>query len=87
MVPKAGNRTLLSRLQNGRIATMLARQPGRDYSNGSRWRGCQTVKLVIAYVVIVVVVFGLAGWWQTYRYHDCKKVGHSTLYCLLSIGK
>lgn len=43
--------------------------------------------LPLLYVLVFLVVFGLAGWWQVYRYQDCKKVGHSTLYCVMSIGK
>jgi hypothetical protein len=25
--------------------------------------------------------------WQSFKYHECKKVGHSTLYCVMDIGK
>lgn len=25
--------------------------------------------------------------WPIYKYKDCKKVGHSTFYCILDFGK
>lgn len=33
-----------------------------------------------------VGILALAIWWQMYRYHDCKMVGHSTLYCVMDLG-
>jgi len=43
-------------------------------------------KLIAAFLFIIAV-FGLSIWWQVYAYQDCKAVGHSTLYCVLRIGK
>lgn len=34
---------------------------------------------------LLLLVIGI--WWQVYKYHDCKKVGHTTMYCVLDIGK
>lgn len=38
-------------------------------------------------ILIVLILLGLSLWWQIYAFNDCKKVGHSTLYCLGRIGK
>ena len=45
------------------------------------------MKELIAGVILVVILFGIAIWWNIYAFQDCKKVGHSTLYCLGRIGK
>lgn len=37
-------------------------------------------------VVILVIVGGALLWWPIYKYHDCKRVGHSTLYCVMDVG-
>jgi hypothetical protein len=37
------------------------------------------VGLLLAFLV-------LATWWQVYKFYDCRNVGHSMLYCILSIG-
>lgn len=44
------------------------------------------MKAVLLYLGTFAVMLGLAIWWQVYRYHDCKNVGHSTLYCVMNIG-
>lgn len=41
----------------------------------------RTIKIWIA-VIILAVIFGV--WWEVYRYLDCRKVGHTVVYCLLS---
>lgn len=41
----------------------------------------------ILLIIVVLLIIPFQIWWQFYRYHDCKKVGHTTLYCILSIGK
>ena len=38
-------------------------------------------------VFATLLLVAIAAWWQVYRYHDCKAVGHQTLYCIGSIGK
>ncbi len=38
-------------------------------------------------LLLILVIFGLAIWWQVYKFGDCKKVGHSTLYCVMDFGK
>jgi len=39
----------------------------------------------------MAIVFALAvyaaGWLATYKFRDCKKVGHSTFYCIMDMGK
>lgn len=40
--------------------------------------------LIIGAFVLLIGVVILA--WPIYKYKDCKKVGHSTLYCVLDIG-
>lgn len=44
------------------------------------------MKTIIAYILFFLVLAGLGIWWQTYKYHDCRKVGHSKTYCILNIG-
>lgn len=36
-------------------------------------------------VIIAAVVIGPV-WWRVYRYNDCRRVGHSRLYCVLDNG-
>lgn len=45
------------------------------------------VLLNIFFIAFVVGLLALAVWWQRYQYKDCKNVGHSTLYCVMKIGK
>ncbi|MCK5132375.1 MAG: hypothetical protein KAR40_09530 [Candidatus Sabulitectum sp.] len=40
---------------------------------------------LIACIVFVLVVLAGGIWWKGYKYTDCKKVGHSTLYCAVGI--
>ena len=40
--------------------------------------------LSIAFIVLMLV---FSVWWQVYAFMDCKNVGHSTLYCVMRIGK
>lgn len=42
---------------------------------------------IIVYMLFIVVLFGLGIWWQTYKFHDCRRVGHTKLYCIMDIGK
>ncbi len=42
---------------------------------------------VIGMVLGVILLFGVGCAWQIYAFKDCKKVGHSTLYCIGKIGK
>jgi len=43
--------------------------------------------LVAIIVLIFVGLIGLGIWWDVYKYGDCRKVGHSKLYCIMDIGK
>lgn len=40
--------------------------------------------LILIIAILLATVFGL--WLEVYRYHDCKKVGHTTFYCITDIG-
>jgi hypothetical protein len=42
---------------------------------------------IIFNILFAIIILSLIFWWQIYRYQDCKSVGHSKLYCVLSIGK
>lgn len=44
--------------------------------------GLQIIGVAIG--ISLIVAFG--SWWEIYKYHDCKKVGHSGLYCVVKIG-
>jgi hypothetical protein len=41
---------------------------------------------VIAFLIGIIALVALSVWWQIYAYHDCKNVGHSTLYCVMRVG-
>lgn len=46
--------------------------------------------MVIKYLLAIslgIVLLTVAVGWGIYRYHDCLKVGHTKLYCVLSSGK
>lgn len=36
--------------------------------------------------MLIVVVLGLGYGCEAYKFRDCKKVGHSTLYCIMKLG-
>jgi len=42
---------------------------------------------IIGIAAIFIAFFGFMIWWQVFRYQDCKMVGHSTTYCIFTIGK
>lgn len=47
------------------------------------------VKDILAPVFAGLFLIGaiaLSIWWTTYRFHDCRNVGHSLLYCIMDIG-
>ena len=37
--------------------------------------------LSLAATLIAIAVF-----WQRFKYEECKRVGHSTTYCMLAVG-
>jgi len=44
------------------------------------------IKLIL--FVVVITIFVTSGIWiEMYRFKDCKKVGHTALYCILNLGK
>lgn len=45
------------------------------------------MKLLILYVLAFLAFFSLVAWWETYKFADCKHVGHTTLYCIGNIAK
>jgi len=44
------------------------------------------MKNTIAVTVILTALL-LAVSWKVYAYKECKRIGHKTLYCILSSGK
>ena len=38
-------------------------------------------------LIIILLLGGALLCWPIYKYKDCKRVGHSTLYCVLDFGK
>ena len=40
------------------------------------------IKIVLALLLTAGFIMG-GVWLVVYKYHDCKKVGHSTFYCLI----
>jgi len=38
--------------------------------------------LILFFVLTMIIAF----WYQSYKFEDCKKVGHSTMYCVFDIG-
>jgi len=40
----------------------------------------------LVYIGFALVVVAAVLAWPIYRFHDCKKVGHSTFYCVMDIG-
>ena len=44
------------------------------------------LELTIGIIGMTAIVIATVAW-QVYRYKDCKKVGHSKTYCILTIGK
>lgn len=47
-----------------------------------RSRGEWTVRVV----VFALLICGM-GWWKQYKFHDCRRVGHTRLYCWLDLGE
>lgn len=45
------------------------------------------MKELIGLVLTIVLVVGLTIAWTVYAFKDCKKVGHSTLYCIGRMGQ
>lgn len=41
----------------------------------------------LAVVLAVLVVLALGVWWQVYKYNECKVVGHSTFYCIMTLDR
>ena len=39
---------------------------------------------LIFYVSASLIILGLGIWYVVHRYQDCKKVGHTTCYCIMS---
>jgi hypothetical protein len=43
------------------------------------------MKTILA-IVAVIAFFALAFLWERFKYHECKKVGHGTFYCVMTSG-
>lgn len=44
-------------------------------------------KMILPIILIFIFLIGLGFFIEIYKYQDCKKVGHSSLYCFLNAGK
>ena len=38
-------------------------------------------------IALIGIIVYAAIAWEVYKYRDCKKVGHTTVYCLFTGGK
>ncbi len=45
------------------------------------------MKHISILIILIVTILAISIWWQVYRFQDCKRVGHSTVYCILTIGQ
>lgn len=48
------------------------------------------MKNFVSFALVALAFAALLGfgvWWERYKFHDCRKVGHSRLYCVMDIGK
>lgn len=45
--------------------------------------GCELMVYLIIFIIIATTGFFI----ERYKYQDCKKVGHTALYCFLNMGK
>ncbi|MCK5608454.1 hypothetical protein KAR91_41620 [Candidatus Pacearchaeota archaeon] len=34
----------------------------------------------------VAIIVGLVGWWAYFAFCECLDVGHSVMYCVMTIG-
>ena len=39
--------------------------------------------MALAMLALAALLIGLMVWWQVFRWHECRKVGHSRLYCIM----
>lgn len=37
-------------------------------------------------ILLFIGIFACGIWFEVFKYKDCKKVGHSKLYCILKIN-
>ena len=37
-------------------------------------------------VILALILFGLSASCEVWKYNECRKVGHSTTWCVLHIG-
>jgi len=45
----------------------------------------EKLEIVIAVLFIIAIVASIV-WWLPFKYHECKRVGHSTVYCWMTLG-
>ncbi len=41
---------------------------------------------IILGIIGIIFIFILAFYWESFKYDECIKVGHSKTYCVLNIG-
>lgn len=42
------------------------------------------MKAIAIMVAIFTILTGI-GWWESFKWHECIRVGHARLYCNLSL--
>lgn len=40
----------------------------------------------IGLILLVLAILGLGCAWKVYEFRDCRRVGHSTFYCVMKWG-
>jgi len=45
----------------------------------------QILKISGIIILVALVLWAIIGW-EVYKYKECKKVGHSTFYCVMTFG-
>ena len=57
--------------------------PNERAEAGERVEMRESISAIILFLIIIAAI----SWWNVYSFADCKKVGHSTMYCIGRIGK
>lgn len=49
--------------------------------------GNMKISTILALTALLIALIGLAVGWQLYAWQECRRVGHSSLYCMMRIGR
>jgi hypothetical protein len=55
-----------------------------DWKEVRKCWGRILITVIIAIIVLLFLVIGTINYFN-YMYHDCKKVGHRTMYCVMRL--